>query len=512
MTGTALDYTLFGGIIGAGPLLSNAVSTTISAVELVALAPILLGESLTSTSLIAAQASIDALSTFFPGSDEASFSLTHFVKLVRRELEQPQDSHTLPEDKYGLAQTLRALTAWAILQGVTREYQEKRWLRYMKEIHVGDEDGDTGKEGVEREDEGPYVKRERRESQVHITTDVLFPRDGGQIVAADIGEASPKPTRPSKTRTSTSRSEPTTSNAPGTLSNVELKQKLRRFSKLVLAGYGGAPLIFFGVSPSSFASGFSKSSTTSLAQQKQVEEAKLSQAIDASEAEASGSHSDVNAHSAEKSRYSWWNVLLGRHDRDIVLDYLNSERSASASTSETNPQEPLRPPTAISGTERLMPRFWVITDHARREVVLAIRGTMSLNELAVDLTCDSVPIELNTSTPKSRKGKATAGDALASVGEMSDTDGSVMGDDEDDEDWEIIPGAFPVDISKPDVPSSPLSGTQDSVRSFNSSDSEGRSYLVHGGMLKLARAMGEPGKPVHVVVRNSLRRNKGYCE
>ena len=45
-------------------------------VEFVALAPILLGESLTSTSLIAAHSSLSILTAIFPGSDEASFSLT----------------------------------------------------------------------------------------------------------------------------------------------------------------------------------------------------------------------------------------------------------------------------------------------------------------------------------------------------------------------------------------------------------------------------------------------------
>ncbi len=38
---------------------------------------------------------------------------------------------------------------------------------------------------------------------------------------------------------------------------------------------------------------------------------------------------------------------------------------------------------ATIGAHEKMPRFWVLTDHARRQVVLLLRGTMSLNELAV---------------------------------------------------------------------------------------------------------------------------------
>ena len=33
---------------------------------------------------------------------------------------------------------------------------------------------------------------------------------------------------------------------------------------------------------------------------------------------------------------------------------------------------------------------------------------------------------------------------------------------------------------------------------------------VHGGMLKLARAMALPGKPVHKVVEKALKENEGY--
>lgn len=426
------------------------------------------------------------------------------MKLVRRELNEPHDIQSLPEDKYGLAQTLRALTAWAMLQGVTMEWQEKRWFRYMEEMHVGDEES----RAEDADENRPTPGRKRSGSQVHITTDVLFPHDGGQIVAADIGEASPRP--PHSTRANTGQSSQSSPDVT-LVSNVELKQRLRRLSKMVLAGYGGAPLIFFGIVPSSFTSLFS-SSSASPAQQKQSEEAKLNAAINASEAEAAAS----NPHSRtdkEKSRYAWWDVLMGKHDRDILLDSIHPEASASAPSlpPDANSQEHSRPPTAISGTEPLMPRFWVITDHARREVVLAIRGTMSLNELAVDLTCDSVPIELNTLGRKPPTAKARAADGAA--GEMSDTEGTANVDDGYDEDLEIMPGAFPIDISTPDLvdPPSPMV-RQDTGISLKSDESECIPHMVHGGMLKLARAMGAPGKPVHVVVRNSLRRNKGYCE
>jgi hypothetical protein len=35
-------------------------------------------------------------------------------------------------------------------------------------------------------------------------------------------------------------------------------------------------------------------------------------------------------------------------------------------------------------------------------------------------------------------------------------------------------------------------------------------YHVHGGMLRMARAMGDTGKPVQLAVKNALLHNPGY--
>ena len=142
----------------------------------------------------------------------------------------------------------------------------------------------------------------------------------------------------------------------------------------------------------------------------------------------------------------------------------------------------------LGGSDAMMPRFWVLTDHDRREVVLVLRGTMSLNELAVDLTCESADFHLHS---------------------LSSNPG-----DEDDEldafDQELdgMPGSFPIDMSTP-PPVRTLRRTR-SILSTSSEDDE--TYPVHGGMLKMARAMGCRGKPVHVAVRRALRRNDGYSE
>src|ERR1700753_574045 len=126
VTGLVLDYGLFGGTTGVGPVLSNAVASTLSVIEQITLAPILISESLTSTSFTAAISSLDLISAIMPGGEEATFSLGSFVQLVRREWSDPVGKHFLPEKRYSVLQVAKALIAWATLQGLTHEWQEKR--------------------------------------------------------------------------------------------------------------------------------------------------------------------------------------------------------------------------------------------------------------------------------------------------------------------------------------------------------------------------------------------------
>lgn len=93
---------------------------------------------------------------------------------------------------------------------------------------------------------------------------------------------------------------------------------------------------------------------------------------------------------------------------------------------------------------------------------------MSLNEIAVDLTCH----------PESFQPAQT------------------QDNDIDEEDYEVIetPG--------------------DCVTSSSTKECEqkGPSYQVHSGMLRMAKAMGEPGKPVQLAVHEALYHNPGFGE
>jgi sn1-specific diacylglycerol lipase len=357
ITTTVLDLALFGGTTVTRPVFGLAVHTVLTIAEQITLAPIHLSEYITSTSLLAAHSSINVLSVIFPGSSDASFSLASFIGLVRREWAQPQSSvGSLPERQYGITQVARAIVGWISLQGVTQEWQEKEWFKHLKEIDVK-EAPKTHRTLTHKcvffsqHVYVAYLSMAYRSSRIRVTSDVIFPgQQGPQIIAADIGEPPEPQSRPqsiylSRTKSHLSLhrqrvSQSVYSNCPPgspidclppPLSNAELKATMRRLSKMVLAGYGGASLLFFGVSPSAFSAGPSQSipttatppQRTSLLAEKTAEEEQLATAVDAAEAEAVGDRPDleplrdVELGGGESERYSWWDVLLGKHDQEI---------------------------------------------------------------------------------------------------------------------------------------------------------------------------------------------------
>ena len=452
-----LDYGLFGGRTSAGPVLSSAVASTLSVIEQITLAPILISESLTSTSFTAAIGSLDLISAIMPGGEEATFSLGSFIQLVRREWSDPAGKHFLPEKRYSVLQVAKALAAWATLQGLTHEWQEKKWSRYLREIHLHD----SSPSNVD-----PFQSPDRKAPALRVTADVIFPGSKGQIISADIGEAVEDGPQDSR------------ENCQAT--NVGLYLVFRRLSKLVLGGYGGASLLFFGLSSNNFVSpGLSTNG-----------EANLAEAVDASEKQPSSSPPHL-------AHYSWWDLLLGRHDHDIFHSHARSSLDTKFD--------------AINGAEPQMPRYWVLSDHRRKQVVLVIRGkgrtntsikgqnkitrsigTMSLNYLAVDLTCESKEIDLDRST------QADLLPSLPFAREDLYRDDHSFIDIEDI--LESIPGSYPgflVNDTTPELSPSPFSISGDS-------------YQVHGGIHKMAMEMGSVGRPVWLVVMDALKRNPSY--
>ena len=448
VAGSALDIA-FGEQLGASAALNRASLIALAAIEQLALIPIFIGESLTSASLIAAYSSIDALSSLFPGSQETSFSIASFVNLMRNDWNNPELGEHLPEEHFGVGEAARALLAWGTLQGVTYDWQVAKWSKCLSEIP--------------RQDPIPTPNRLRHNSVINVTANISIPDLNGQLLTADITEetsGSDSVPRP-----------PTAPTSPPALRYAcknDLRHTLRRLSKMCLAGYGGASLLFFGVPPAP---------PMNTMNSKATEKATLEKAVGESE----------KAPKDTSRTYPWWSMLLGRHDHDIFLHY------ASGGRRETDV-------TAVIGDEARMPRFWVLTDHSRQQIVLVFRGTMTLNEVAVDLTCEPEEFEPACESADDDEEDTSEGeDGGANANGQAEMlqDSGVPG---------LIPSGDDLYLRVPTARRKLRSASFRSVRSFE----ETHRYLVHGGILKMSLAMGAPGRPVFTSVEEALSRNPGY--
>lgn len=436
-----VQFSIARGIASVTPI--PLLTTSLDHLESLSLLPILLGESIASTSLTAASTSLDVITNLLDGNDEASFSLSSFVTLVRGEWAE----HGLVGRS--VTEVARAVAAWAAIQGFTKQWSEERWLRNTTELaHLDFRPPENSIGEISRHQP---LGRRRTISRVSVTDDVIMPGQLSQVISADIGEkGATGDVKPSATTISIGMP----SSVSPARSNFETWKTLRRLSKMVLAGYGGAGLLFFGTplrpdeptpQPSKFPTFENNTSQTPFhtdSEVKDMEENILIHVVEDAEAEAisptmhdvpvpemrsqpgpSGifrSRTDVINPIQERSgadpssSYSWWNVLLGKHDREIFEGFAftpvdDADKAAnrfplSPSSGTSSPshsrfhslassqvdslmkcppnampegshqKEEPKKPTAIVGDMRHMPRFWVLTDHGRQQVVLVVRG------------------------------------------------------------------------------------------------------------------------------------------
>ena len=430
---------------GASATLERAMSVTFAAVEHLALLPIFVGESLTSASLVAAYSSMDALSSLFPSGEETTFSIASFINLMRNDWNNPELGEHLPEEHFSAGEAVRALFAWGALQSVTYDWQTTKWSKHLREIPRS----------------APIIDTHTHLPPIiNVTEDVVLPGNEGQLLTADITP-----------RASGSESLPASPNLPPPRPQTQddLRLTLRRLSKMCLAGYGGASLLFFGVPPK-----------PSLKRAKEKAKATLAKVVEKAKS------SEKGPEDAQPRNFPWWSMLLGRHDHDIFLHYASGGKKGTDVT-------------AVIGDEARMPRFWVLTDHSRQQIVLVFRGTVTLNEVAVDLSCEPEEFE-----------PACGDDDDEEEDYVSDDEG--YDEDEKDEEPEYsdkLGSMLPEDGQTLQVPTARRRLRSASFRSVKSFEGKHR-YLVHGGMLKMSLAMGARGRPVFTAVKEALSRNQGY--
>ncbi|CAD6901831.1 unnamed protein product [Tilletia controversa] len=114
--------------------------------------------------------------------------------------------------------------------------------------------------------------------------------------------------------------------------------------------------------------------------------------------------------------YSLIDLLSGKHDDDVFHQLAGVERGTAEAGvySSTSYRSTGRPVPS-------RPKFYVVTDHSAKKVVLVLRGTLTFGDVAADLTCDSVPFEnMDASRPVPEMDELP--DAPPSKGQWHDDD------------------------------------------------------------------------------------------
>lgn len=412
----------------------------------------------------------------------ADFQLLDFpLSSFRREW-SASDLSCLPPGglpAYSALGITRALTAWVLIQLVTRPDYERRQLKGMEEIDLTvmkklcREELEKRKklqeeqEKKEAEFKGSVPQETSKKPEannVKITSEMTLPKEEGELIGATIGTSHVH---------GDTASQSTDSGPPEPLDTQEALLGLRRYSRLVLGVYGGVALAWLGALPTE---GFHTSdpldATSTDPVEKvstvvdgeaprvhpqpapvETEEAKKARAADevgfpraasklqvdsdpnlgvaaggsglfdddggvmpgafgstfTTEPEISTTTAPSNTNSMPTTTtstssdsttgtippqrsgtaYSYLDLISGKHDNDLFhkTGGLKEGAATEGSYDEFVPP-PTRDPNSTARTSK--PRYYVVTDHEAEKICLILRGSLTVGDIAADLTCESV--------------------------------------------------------------------------------------------------------------------------
>lgn len=488
----------------------SGIATFFDAISLVAVGGIDLTSAVTSAGLGAAGSGVEGIRRAL--GSEVLRSLMEFSKLVKREWNHQDDS--LPPGgipAYSIIGITKALSTWVCIQLVTRNFQEQRMLPALDEI-----DTNRLKEEVEKLKQihnvgartAPFTpitdgaskegEHAQNQADVRITSNqALAGEYSGNVIGAEIGHKNGSSARLPGSELSDEPARP--------LSDAEAVHNLQRYSKLVLGVYGGIALLWLNsmpadskTMPSNMTTTSSKSKTTAAptgnvvfsaedefmrkdqaefleaAAQMELEDEdddRLASVAEAEDAAATGSSTegvvavDRNGN-GHRSSYNLWDVISGTHDEDLFHHTADLKRGAVAAgqyEEDSNAASGRTPYNPKDKARPSKPRFYVVTDHPRKTIILVLRGTLSMGDLAADLTCESVPFVFDPEVQKNMD---------ARVAQMQAAEGGAK------------------------------------RASFVSEEAFG--FLVHEGFVITANEIGYKGRAVHRAVAAALAANPGY--
>ena len=192
--------------------------------------------------------------------------------------------------------------------------------------------------------------------------------------------------------------------------------------------------------------------------------------------------------------YSYIDLLTGQADADIFhrLGGLEHGAATEGNYEETASQAG----TAAERLSRLRnkvarpskPRYYVVTDHGNKKIILVLRGSLTLGDIAIDLTCESANFTVDDSGPSVG---VDAQDAYP-----------------DEEGPEPAQDFSPEAIKEREARA--MAEAQEKRTEPQARPHERGQYIVHEGMYETAKEIGEIGRPVHRAVRKALLQNAGY--
>ncbi|RUS13629.1 Alpha/Beta hydrolase protein, partial [Endogone sp. FLAS-F59071] len=294
-----------------------------------------------------------------PPCFDSARCLAEFVALVKREWAVRGDDPHLPPNfgAFTVLGTMKALAAWVALQAVTAELWNERTMKHVTQIVVLGSNSaiysknsitgfDEDRDDVDEEETMHITRTERKSGSDGsiVEGDILNRRISRGSLNADFVMTHVDDNEAFETPMSTMSSIYYPFRLSSTVSmsdeyNRELLHNLRRYSKFSLGAYGRDALGFFGVSLPP---------------------------IPPAEAD----ENDLNPHH-----------FTFAHHTKTRMEYVSGFSQQQGMD-------------ATSAEEKTAPSYYLIRDHNSCSIILALRGTFSLNDLVVDLSCEEVSFKL----------------------------------------------------------------------------------------------------------------------
>ncbi|PWN30726.1 hypothetical protein BDZ90DRAFT_229729 [Jaminaea rosea] len=506
-----------------GALAHSSVGGFYDLISTLALGGIDIGSALTSAGLGAASSGVEGTRRAL--GSEVTRSLGQFAQLVKREW-NAQGGFLPPGGlpPFGLTGVTRALLVWICIQMVTRREYEKGMLKELGEI-----DAVAMRKEIEHEHEQER-QRTARLNSVRITAASVGPN--GEVIGAEVGAGSADESSTTTSPTATSVAPLTDREAMAGLLRYS-SLVLAVYGGTALAWLGAlpkeqadaarvprptpasqglrdnGPLPADGLTREQDEEQFLRAAAMMdlTETEREEEERRFARAgnrpmVDSSgqvifdagdvpgaftpraaapgtpgsSAAADPSTSTTTASAAPNtatttSAYTYLGLLSGEHDEELFhrVSQLDPEHVRPGSYQPHRDDPPEQPRPAGSVARPSQPRYYIVTDHKAQKVVLVLRGSLSLGDIAADLTCESREF---TFPGSKEEASATAATSAAGV---------------------------------------PFPATDASTSMHNSAaQPEPARHVVHEGMFETSLLVGSPGAPVHRAVRLALEASPSY--